>query len=305
MADKSKIEWTDATWNPVTGCSHVSEGCRFCYAERLAKRLHAMGRPGYTDLPWTHQNAERNIFLHPKLLDKPLHWKRPRLVFVNSMSDLFHEQVPFEFIARVFGVMKDAKQHTFQVLTKRPERMKEFMLWLRHGFDYQVSYPSPNVWLGVSVEDQRAADERIPLLIETPAAVRFLSCEPLLGPVDLSAGYLSDHEWEHGTPGGVKWVIVGGESGPDARPMHPAWARAIRNQCDEAGVPFFMKQWGNWTPNLAGITEYAQDVIRRENNRKNFHAFPDGLIMRRVGHKSDAGCLLDGRQRKEYPQVTR
>jgi protein gp37 len=292
MADKSKIEWTDASWNPVTGCSRVSDGCKFCYAASLAPRLAAMGQAGYTNLPWTAQNAARNVFTHPDKLGIPLRWKKPRLIFVNSMSDLFHEQVPFEFITRIFGVMKDAKQHTFQVLTKRPERMKEFVLWLRHGLDYQVDYPSPNVWLGVSVEDQRAADERIPLLLQTPAAVRFLSCEPLLGPVDLS------NTFAMAKPFRVHWVICGGESGPNARPMRPDWARALRDQCLAASVPFFFKQWGNWIP--AGQKSNMSGTLPKSTK---YHDFGDS-ISAHVG-KKNAGRFLDGRTWDEYPPVTR
>ena len=214
MATLSNIEWTEMTWNPVTGCTKISQGCKHCYAERMAKRLEAMRAPRYV-----------NGFaptLHEDLIDAPRRWRQPRTVFVNSMSDLFHEDVPLGFLERVFGTMRDCRQHTFQVLTKRSERLRELaprLLW-----------PS-NVWMGVSVEDGRVI-ERIKHLAETPAAVRFLSCEPLIGPLeDLPLT-------------GIHWVIVGGESGPRARPMRREWVHSILRQCRAAGVPFFFKQWG-------------------------------------------------------------
>jgi len=251
MGDRSGIEWTDATWNPVTGCSKVSPGCAHCYAATLAPRLHRMGQAGYTDLPWTPEHAAENVVLHPERLDMPLRWTRPRRIFVNSMSDLFHELVPDEFIARVWMRMEAAQHHTFQILTKRPDRMLEVAGRLN-------AHPLPNVWLGTSVENQRWADERIPLLTETPAVVRFLSCEPLLGPVDLVGPI---QRWMAGRTGAVvaggdgvtityhgrrpiHWVIVGGESGPGHRPMDPEWVRGLRDQCAMGGVPFFLKQWG-------------------------------------------------------------
>ncbi len=214
MADKSPIEWTQATWNPVTGCTKVSPGCKHCYAERLAKRLQAMGVKKYAN--------GFKVTLHEDALEIPLRWKQPRIIFVNSMSDLFHEEVPLEFIRKVFAVMKQAHQHIFQVLTKRAERMAELAPLLE--------WP-PNVWMGVSVENQRYT-YRIDLLRQVPASVRFLSLEPLLGPIpDLNLD-------------GIHWVIVGGESGPGARPMKKEWVLEIRDQCIRAGVPFFFKQWG-------------------------------------------------------------
>lgn len=257
------ISWTDEVWNPVTGCSRVSEGCRNCYAAALAPRLAAMGQKGYTALPWTKANAPENVHLHPDRLEKPLHWRKPRRVFVNSMSDLFHELVPDRFVDRVFGMMALAEPHTFQVLTKRPERMAEYL-----GNEYtrtnvemakdQISldllglgqflgeWPLPNVWLGTSVEDQKAADERIPHLRRCPAAVRFLSCEPLLGPLWLyDTGEMGGNVLfpdAFGDRPGVQWVIVGGESGPNFRTMDHDWARSIRDQCKGAGVAFFGKQ---------------------------------------------------------------
>jgi protein gp37 len=228
MGTETKIEWTDATWNPVTGCTNVSEGCRNCYAERV--------------LPRTGQSFD-TVVCHPDRLDAPLHWRKPRRIFVNSLSDLFHEDVPREFIKSVVGVTVDCPQHTFQILTKRPQRMLEFCR--------ECAFPS-NVWLGVSCEDQQTADERIPLLLQTPAAVRFISAEPLLGPID-ARRYLPviarpreaiSEVAASRTPRNdrLDWVICGGESGPHARPMHPTWARSIRDQCQAAGVPFFFKQ---------------------------------------------------------------
>jgi protein gp37 len=222
MAAMSKIEWTDCTWNPVTGCSHVSEGCENCYAERMAKRLQAMGNPNYVD--------GFKVRCHRHMLARPLEWRTPRYVFVNSMSDLFHPEVPTEFIKDVFAVMAKAHWHTFQVLTKRAER-----LW-----ELGQSLPwSPNIWAGVTIENQ-ACLSRLDSLLHTQAPVRFLSLEPLLDP--LSGLDLS----------GIDWVIVGGESGPKARPMRPEWVRSIRDMCEEAQVPFFFKQWGGTNRKATG-----------------------------------------------------
>jgi protein gp37 len=251
MSDKSAIEWTEATWNPVTGCSKVSPGCAHCYAERLSHRY------GWTRQPWTPANEAENVVLHPERLAVPLHWRKPRMIFVNSMSDLFHEQVPDEFILQVFSVMAQAEQHTFQVLTKRPERMREWLLthngWvpqgLRPGWDGAFLMPLRNVWLGVSVENQHWANVRIPLLLETPAAVRFLSCEPLLGAVDLSH-HLAGSGVFWNAP--LQWVIVGGESGPKHRPMRVEWAQQLRDQCQAAGIAFFFKQHGGLRPKDGG-----------------------------------------------------
>jgi protein gp37 len=231
----SAIHWTDATWNPVTGCSRVSPGCEHCYAEALSLRY------GWSRLPWTAPHAAENVVLHPERLGLPLRWRQPRRVFVNSMSDLFHERVPEAFIEEVFRVMAAAGWHTFQVLTKRPARMHAVVAsdTFASAVGGAHGWPLPNVWLGTSVEDQRRADERVPLLARTPAAVRFLSCEPLLGPLDL-APWLDR----------LGWVIVGGESGPRHRPMDPDWARALRDQCAAAGVPFFFKQGAGPRPGM-------------------------------------------------------
>ncbi|HEY8598090.1 MAG TPA: phage Gp37/Gp68 family protein [Thermomicrobiales bacterium] len=222
MGDKSGIEWTDATWNPVTGCTAISAGCDHCYAETLSLRLQHMGVAKY-------QNGF-TVTLHPSTLKHPLHWRAPRRVFVNSMSDLFHAQVPRDFVRQVWEVMRACPQHTFQILTKRPERMARFT----------ADNPTPpNVWLGTSVEDSRVI-RRIDFLRDCRADVRFLSCEPLIGPLpDLDLA-------------GIHWVIVGGESGLGHRPIDAAWVRDIRDQCTHAGVPFFFKQWGGRTPKVGG-----------------------------------------------------
>jgi len=218
MSDKSAIEWTDATWNPVTGCTKVSPGCKHCYAETFAERWRGVAGHPY--------EQGFDLRLWPERLGVPLSWKAPRMIFVNSMSDLFHEDVPEEFIERVFRVMSDASQHTFQVLTKRADRLANWHA--RHSEFWFV----PNIWLGVSVEDRRFGLPRIPLLGALRASVRFLSIEPLLE--DLGTLQLEN----------VDWVIVGGESGRGARPMRQEWAISIRDQCRAAGVPFFFKQWG-------------------------------------------------------------
>lgn len=284
MSDRSGIQWTDATWNPVTGCSKVSQGCKNCYALRDWPRL-AAPRPtpnAYTGREFT------DVMLHPERLDQPLRWRKPRRVFVNSMSDLFHESVPDDAIERVFRVMCNADAHTFQVLTKRPSRMMKFLRSFSRDGDgfvtrlgakamgaYQGSvfsdraWPIPNVWLGVSVEDQATADERIPLLLQTPAAVRFVSYEPALGPVDFCETF---GMWWNSTmrafeatgaqfnrpngKRGIDWLIVGGESGPKARPCDIDWIRSTVAQCKAASVPVFVKQMG------ANVT-LSPDAIER------------------------------------------
>ena len=218
----SSIEWTDVTWNPVTGCTKISQGCKNCYAERMAKRLHAMGNKRY-------ENNFR-VTLHHDLLDMPQRWREPRMVFVNSMSDLFHEDIPTDFIRAIFESMKQAPQHTFQVLTKRSDRLARVA--------EQLPWP-PNVWMGVSVEDARVV-HRIRDLRTVPAAVRFLSLEPLIGPLD-------DLPLT-----GIGWAIVGGESGPRSRPMKKEWVHSILRQCRAARVAFFFKQWGGVRKDLTG-----------------------------------------------------
>jgi protein gp37 len=219
---RSSIEWTESTWNPVTGCDKISPGCKHCYAEAMARRLQAMGQPNY------RQGFE--LALHPAMLERPLAWRKPQVIFVNSMSDLFHQDVPLPFIQRVFDVMRRADWHTFQVLTKRADRLEKLAP--------ELPWPA-NVWMGVSVEREDYTF-RVDHLRRTPAAVKFLSLEPLLGPLpglDLAQ---------------IDWVIVGGESGPRARPMDPSWASDIRDQCRGARVPFFFKQWGGRNKKAAG-----------------------------------------------------
>ena len=238
MSSMSKIEWTEATWNPVSGCSKVSSGCLNCYAERMAYRLQKMGNPNYRN--------GFDVTLHPHLLEAPLSWKKSRLVFVNSMSDLFHEEVSVEFIQQVFETMRRAHWHTFQVLTKRSERLVDLAP--------SLAWPS-NVWMGVSVEDSDVV-ERIDHLRKVGSAVRFLSLEPLLGPLpDLNLH-------------GIHWVIVGGESGPGARLMEPSWVSDIKEQCENSHVPFFFKQWGG--------------VFKKRNGRKLEGKTWDELPRRRV-----------------------
>src|SRR6266849_2682340 len=226
MATTTAIEWTDATWNPVTGCTKISAGCDHCYAERFSERFR-----GTTNHPF--ENGF-DLTLRPKRLDQPLRWREPRMIFVNSMSDLFHKEIPKEFIARVCDTMERAHWHTFQILTKRSSLLRDF-LRQRYG---SKSGPS-HMWFGVSIENG-GKKSRIRHLQDAPAGVRFLSIEPLIGPV----GKL-DLE-------GINWVIVGGESGPGARPMNPDWVRAIRDQCRESGVAFFFKQWGGFRPKSGG-----------------------------------------------------
>jgi protein gp37 len=228
MATVSTIEWTEMTWNPVTGCVKISHGCKHCYAERMAKRLKAMGAVRYRE--------GFRPTLHEDLIDAPRGWKRPRLIFVNSMSDLFQEAVPDDFIRRVFHTMLECPQHTFQILTKRSDRLRQL--------GASLPWP-PNVWMGVSVEDARVTD-RITDLAAVPAQVRFLSCEPLIGPLD-------DLDLGH-----IHWVIVGGESGPRARKMEPAWVESIQRQCAHVGVAFFFKQWGGARKKSTGRELYGR-----------------------------------------------
>jgi protein gp37 len=303
MSDKSAIEWTDATWNPVTGCTEVTPGCDNCYAKTFAERWR--GVPGH----YFEQGFD--VVLRPDKLNLPLTWRKPRRVFVNSMSDLFHKDVPDEFIARVFAVMAATPQHTYQLLTKRHGRMRSLLAGedgsghrlLEAAMDEETAqalydqWPLPNVWLGVSVEDQARANLRIPALLDTPAAVRWLSMEPLLGPVDLTR---TDKDVL--VDGGIDWVVVGGESGRGARPMEPAWARSLRDQVTGADVPFFFKQWGEWAPNgYRGIGNFhgrerlvgpaVDDMGHRE-------------VIERLGKKA-AGRELDGRTWDEYPAGAR
>jgi protein gp37 len=328
MADGTKIEWTDATWNIINGCSVVSPGCTNCYAMRLAgtRLKHHPSRAGLTveskaGPVWTGETR----FNEPVLLD-PIRWRRPRKIFVCAHGDLFHESVPDDWIDRVFAVMALAPRHVFQVLTKRPERMREYMLgrWqvrliphLRSLDPAIAKNPQlgvllettngvlPNVWLGTSVEDQKRADERIPILLNTPAAVRWLSCEPLLGPVDLKGWiYASfDGDRRHGrTAPYIHWVIAGGESGPGARPMHADWVRSLRDQCAAAGVPFMFKQWGDWFPYGEIDGDGHQNSRDRGERPGLWHVWPAPLggFSCLIG-KRQAGRALDGVQHDGYP----
>jgi protein gp37 len=346
VSDNSTIEWTEATWNPTTGCDKVSPGCDNCYALTLAKRLKRMGQAKYqNDGDPRTSGPGFGLTVHPDALDIPRGWKTGKRIFVNSMSDLFHKDVPDDFIAQVFAVMAATPQHTYQVLTKRHARMRALLS--SEAFDLAVAeawttldtdagsllaghtppYPLPNLWLGVSVEDQHWADIRIPALLDTPAAVRWISAEPLLGPIDLRV-HLTGHCPTHDFPGGfcvqrrhpgvqhLDWVVVGGESGPGARPMHPDWARTLRDQCDEQDVPFLFKQWGAWAPTGAiGIgtlldctpTGFVRQPPRRDPNRcyagapfQDVNGLPYSPEMVRVG-KGKAGRELDGRTWDEYP----
>lgn len=314
MADRSNIEWTDSTWNPVTGCTKVSPGCDHCYAETLAERFR--GTPGH------YFERGFDVVLRPDKLEQPLRWKKPRRIFVNSMSDLFHDAVPDDFIARVFAVMAQAPHHTFQVLTKRHGRMRSLLGsgafrslldqelggdGARESFERDVPWPLPNVWLGVSVENQQWADIRIPALLDTPAAVRFLSMEPLLGPVDLrAAGAIVRSGWEGERnrghlDGRVDWVIVGGESGRGARPMHPDWVRSLRDQCTAAGVPFHFKQWGAWAPSYQLRSPKAIPPGPPVRAEHLIHHPENGVIRMHLVGKKHTGRELDGRTWDEFP----
>ncbi len=366
MADQrdTGISWTDETWNPVVGCSIVSPACTNCYAMAMAARIERMsgGKTHYLGTTkvvngkpvWTG-----NLVRAPDhIVTAPLRWKRPRRIFVNSMSDLFHGDMPEEWIDEVFAVMALSPQHTFQILTKRPERMRAYLTrdWasaarfhvesltlptisknagdaqerLRRYTSPGFPHPLENVWLGVTAEDQARADERIPPLLSTPAAVRFVSAEPLLGPLDLYNGdpdpRLGGHSgtktfigdwWEPGddlrgpSRHGLDWVIVGGESGPGARPMHPDWVRSLRGQCEAAEVAFHFKQWGDWIDERQATSQGMApgDAMfdaegRPVGDRWHFYdrADPIGGAAIRVG-KARAGRTLDGLVHDAFPEV--
>lgn len=368
MADRSKIEWTDATWNPITGCSVVSPGCTNCYAMKLAgtRLQHHPSRAGLTTMSKAGPVWNGQVRLNEEWLLQPLHWKAPRRIFVCAHGDLFHEGVPDEWIDRVFAVMALAPQHTFQVLTKRSKRMRSYLsstgggnrsdlrnqvafvatpsvlhqwcpTWKSEDIDGPhrsrgiaacEQWPLPNVWLGVSTEDQQRANERIPDLLATTAAVRFISAEPMLEAIDLIKTVYNDHtgyshkgflrdrsepdDYRFHSPK-IDWVIVGGESGFGARPMHPDWARSLREQCVAAGVPLFFKQWGEWGPvavEADGTYEYDSEVrLVSPAGHSVDHAdidrcdFPDNsLLMERRG-KARAGRLLDGVEHNGMPEV--
>lgn len=363
MADRTKIEWSDATWNPITGCSVLSPGCTNCYAMKLAggRLRHDPTRAGLTRQSrggpvWTGE-----VRFNESMLDLPLRWKRPRKIFVCAHGDLFHENVPFEWIDRVYAVMALCPQHTFQVLTKRPQRMLDYLIngQSRHGVARQAlkhtgrrhpgghdcdpevcnaTFPLPNVWLGVSVENQAAADERIPLLLAAPAAVRWISAEPLLGPVSLRwtdyahrAQGLSYRQYlertgsinEYEALRKIDWVVVGGESGHGARPMHPDWVRRLRDQCADAGVAFLFKQWGNFHITTVGPKGNTQAPIPLDANFGKLQlamrgtetflrpapettvdiVFAEGNVIAVPGDKRQTGRTLDGALHDGYPEV--
>lgn len=311
---KTKIEWTEYSWNPVTGCTPISEGCQNCYAKRMANRLR--GRCGYpADEPF-------KVTLHPERLEEPLKWRNPRRVFVCSMGDLFHEDVPFEYITQVFDVMCSCSfdamcsmelGHTFMVLTKRPERIEKWLCWMRESWSEDSptnvtleveGHFGKGIWFGVTAENQQRADERIPILLQVPATVRFVSVEPMLGPVDL-AGYFNDcrcgkcdycNEVAAHPTSRVDWVICGGETGPGARPIHPEWVRNLRDQCQAAGVPYFFKSWGDWAP--VNDLRCNEDGIK-DKQWINFD--PDTAVCK-IGKKT-AGRLLDGWTWDEMPEI--
>jgi protein gp37 len=270
MSVKSKIGWTDRTWNPVSGCSKISPACDNCYAERMSKRM--AGRFGYPkDKPF-------EVALHHDKLPQPLRWRKPSRIFVVSMGDLFHEDVPDEYVDDMFWVMALSKRHTFQILTKRPRRMKRWMEWAKHAphdlAPIRDTWPLPNVWLGVTAEDQHRADDRIPVLLSIPAAVHFVSVEPMLGPIDLS------HP--------IDWVIAGGESGPGARPMHTDWVRSLRDQCVKSDTPFFLKGWGELLPHGQVGT---QTGLWKNTDKRPLRTT-----------KKNAGRELDGRIWEQFPE---
>lgn len=326
------ISWTDETWNPIRGCSRVSAGCQRCYAERVAARFSGVGQPyhGIARMVATAHDESTGEILRtvpqwtgdvsfiPSKLRVPLKWERPRRVFVNSMSDLFHEAVPHEWVDQIFAVMALCPQHTFQILTKRHHRMQDYVNLqkriteavdpidnpvsrhmqniisgergrsARRRWGVPLSWPLPNVWLGVSVEDQKTADERIPALMQSSAAIRWVSYEPALGPIDFYRGGFSLLEYMVSPTGtvheGIDWLVCGGESGPGARPMQLSWARSARDQCIESGVAYHFKQWGEWAP--------------AANHVDSGH----GNGMMKIG-KRKAGRLLDGREWNEFPEV--
>ncbi len=316
MSDKSLIEWTDATWNPITGCSVVSAGCKHCYAMKLAgtRMKNEPSRAGLTIDTSAGPVWNGQVRFNEQWLDHPLRWRRPRRIFVCAHGDLFHESVPDDWIDRVFEVMAMAQQHTFQVLTKRPQRMHRYLLkaesMIRDSVKYEsvaetMQWPLENVWLGVSVENQAAANERIPLLAATPAALRWISAEPLLGLIDLRKIQFFTVFPK------INWLVVGGESGSRARPMHPDWARSLRDQCAELGTQFLFKQWGEYGPcELHPPSDPApySCVTFSGTHLQGEHAVSGGNgpgdnpveMIARFGKKR-AGRLLDGILHDGYP----
>lgn len=350
MGDKSGIEWTDATWNFLNGCRKKSPGCKNCYAETLHDMRHKAFLEGKLNIT-QYAKPFKEIQFMPQRFEMPLRWKKPRFIFVNSMSDTFHEDVPFEFIDKAMAVIALCPRHTFQVLTKRPERMAEYFAqerdWALHlgnvayemfgdedadcfvtnsingllgesdGVKRNVGWPMKNLWLGTSVENQQEADRRIPHLLDTPAAIRFLSCEPLLGPVELSN--LSGWETRAAVkwlgkptltpPGGngIHWIIAGGESGKEARPLHPDWVRGLRNQCKAAGAKFFFKQFGEYSPvderlKPGQTWPKTSTIVPFDGIPRTMGICARDIPMHRVGKKR-AGRVLDGCEHNEMPEV--
>ncbi len=367
MGDNTKIEWTDATWNPITGCNVVSPGCTNCYAMKLAgtRLRHHPSRMGLTTDTKSGPVWNGELRFNEEWLDQPIRWKKPRRIFVCAHGDLFADGVEDAWLDKIFSVMACSRQHIFQVLTKRPQRMHDYLTtkMLNHrlvattaAFDFDVpdelhfpNLPLPHVWLGVSVEDQTRAIERIPLLLSTPASVRWISAEPLLGTLNLASidvngdGSVdalsirmwedeianwrdSDEDWEEqfldwygltDLPEGpmspvLDWVVAGGESGPGARPMHPDWARALRDQCAAAGVPFFFKQWGNWQIASEANGHIDHNMVQNDavwigidgtKQKPHSHGLLQPYAMNHVS-KSAAGRLLDGREHNNLPEIS-
>lgn len=303
------ITWTNVTWNPVTGCSKVSEGCAHCYAEREWARLSANPK-----LPDYFGRKFSNIMCHERRLDQPIRWKRPRMIFVNSMSDLFHEDVPFEFIDKVFTVMAVTPHHTYQILTKRPKRMKEYVE--RRFLKLESIVPLKNVWLGVTAENQETANERIPILLDTPASLRFVSVEPMVGSINLDMMIVQDTGRFRGIVSSLMgkktlwdtknligeedinkldWVICGGESGPKARPIDPEWIKSLRDQCRFTDTPFFFKQWGEYI-DLSQVTSPDLQI-----KGDTYSLLSNGaLTLWRCGKKA-AGNMIDGEIIEMFP----
>ncbi len=316
----TRIEWTDEVWNPATGCTPVSAGCANCYARRMARRL--AGRHGYPPAP-----HHFDVTLHPDRLDEPLRWRKPRRVFVCSMGDLFHEDVPNDFRAQVFDVMAAAEHYIFQILTKRPENIRDWEQWMGEYWpgdsawqvvtDVLGRWPD-NIWLGGTVES-RDNLWRVGELLKVRAAVHFVSLEPLLGSLRIAPWLVKCHDPEHRHFGSCErygdfrldWVIVGGETGPGARPMHPDWVRNVRDQCIEAGVPFFFKQWGEYTPcpvydapDMSGgrafYTPGGGRMAAAPGNRRGYKWLDENLVAYKCGKKA-AGHLLDGQEWRQFP----
>ncbi len=353
MSGKTKIEWATRTWNPIVGCTIHSPGCKNCYAMRMAARLEAMavkpngtGNHGLNHYLGATESSRRGAVWTGKIgiapddaFTAPLRRKKPTDYFVNSMSDLFQESVPFEVVDRVFAVMALSPQHIYKILTKRSDRMREYMT-ARNGMGNSslckaindipanlgnrrgaLEMPLPNVWLGVSVEDQTRADERIPDLVATPAAIRFISAEPLLGPVDLrdftypiglvikvaTSGFGGEYRAPNAVRPAINWVITGGESGPDARPMHPDWARSLRDQCAAAGIPFHFKQWGEWRDQGGHVPiprrNHQSHICHLDKDsgkcKPNPNRFSDETMIK-LG-KGKSGRLLDGVEHNGMP----